>query len=119
MYIIYKHPFKGIICPLDYASRKITTAKTEVEDRAKAGTIVYKSMELKTYYRVHEETNTFIKGTIMILDGFINSEYPVVFVWRLRNLTEEEVIDDLSKIENKNDIEITDRLYEYLLTKIG
>jgi hypothetical protein len=105
MYIEYKDSFEAITCPLDFAIRKLNDAIFELEERKKIGTIVFDKLEIKTYYRI-TDTLCYIKGGLVRVFNFMNSEFPVCFVFKMRTMTEEEFYKEVKIISHTNSDQI-------------
>lgn len=113
MFIEYKSPFEAIICPIDYSTRKLNDAIFEIKERKKVGTITYSDYEIFTYYKM-QERGDFIKGAIIRVYDFIKSDFPVCFVFKMRVLDYDTVMQELKQIEDQDSIHYPKKYLDYI-----
>jgi len=113
MYVEYKAPFDAISCPVDYSTRKLNDALFELEERKKIGTIDYNKFEVLTYYKV-QDGGDFIKGAVIRIFDFINSDFPVCFVFKMRTMDYETVKEELTKVKDQSLITYPKQYLQYI-----
>ena len=98
VFIEYKKDFEAYLLPLDYHTKRLKTIIKELEDRKKAGTIIFSDYEVKSFIRLNEG-GMHTKGGIVRVKDFMNSEFIVDFALKMRGLTDYEVIDELRQFK--------------------
>ena len=83
-FINYKDNFDGKIENLDYANKRMTNAFNELENRKKAKTLLYHSIDFKAYLRTQND-NSQIYGGMIVLKGLFNfTDADIYFIYKMR-----------------------------------